>query len=130
MNEDSEHLLLIIEEAHLKNLNKLRQDLLVIGLPDSPEIFIERFIEMNHIIVINDQYAGGTSLRDSLPAIESNMIFSVEELNSTVPPTSKYEVPRIIDLPTIQLSKISKHNNKTTLRIKARSNLPTKPKPD
>jgi hypothetical protein len=130
MNEDLEHLLLIIEEAHPKNLDKLRQDLLVIGLPDSPEIFIERFIAMNHIIVINDQYASGTSLRDSLPAIESNMIFSVEELNSTVPPTSKYEVPRIIDLPTIQLSKISKHNNKTTLRIKARSNLPTKPKPD
>ena len=130
--EKLEYLLSIFEKVYAKKSEKLSPDLALalalVGLPDFPDMHVEMLIQMNHIIVVDQP----TSLVEAMQAIKLPSLPLPDELFAPIIllSTSKPHSVQIINQSTPRLSSISKHNNKTTLRIKARSNLTTKPKPD
>lgn len=130
--EKLEYLLSIFEKVYAKKSEKLSPDLALalalVGLPDFPDMHVEMLIQMDHIIVVDQP----TSLVEAMQAIKLPSLPLPDEFFAPIIllSTSKPHSTQISNQPTPRLSSISKHNNKTTLRIKARSNLTTKPKPD
>ena len=125
--EKLEYLLSILRKVYTEKSEKLSPDLALVGLPDLPDMYVEMLIQMNHIIVVDQP----TSLVEAMQAIKlPSLPLPDEFLAPIILSTSKPHITQIINQSTPRLSSISKHNNKTTLRIKARSNLTTKPKPD
>ena len=130
--EKLEYLLSIFEKVYAKKSEKLSPDLALalalVGLPDFPDMHVEMLIQMNHIIVVDQP----TSLAEVMQIIDPRSLPLPDEFFAPIIllSTSKPHITQISNQSTPRLSSISKHNNKTTLRIKARSNLTTKPKPD
>lgn len=125
--EKLEYLLSILRKVYTEKSEKLSPDLALVGFPDLPDMYVEMLIQMNHIIVVDQP----TSLVEAMQIINPRSLPLPDEfLAPIILSTSKPHITQIINQSTPRLSNISKHNNKTTLRIKARSNLTTKPKPD
>ncbi len=129
-NEELEYLLSILQKVYTEKSEKLSPDLALalVGLPDLSNMHVEMLIQMNHIIVVDQP----TSLVEAIQIINPRSLPLPDEFFAPIIllSTSKPHSVQIINQSTPRLSSISKHNNKTTLRIKARSNLTTKPKPD
>ena len=118
-----------LEKVYTEKSEKLSPDLVpaLAGLPALPAMHVEMLTQMNHIIVVDQP----TSLAEVMQIIDPRSLPLPDEFFAPIIlSTSKPHITQIINQSTPRLSSISKHNNKTTLRIKARSNLTTKPKPD
>ena len=116
--EKLEYLLSIFEKVYAKKSEKLSPDLALalalVGLPDLPDMHVEMLIQMNHIIVVDQP----TSLAEVMQIIDPRSLPLPDEFFAPIIlSTSKPHITQIINQSTPRLSSISKHNNKTTLRI-------------